>query len=183
MRRRRPRSLALSAIILVAALIYTQFENRSTGVKPAEPGALPEGAFSGRVVAVTDGDTIKVLHQNREVKVRLHGVDCPEKKQDYGTRAKQFTSDVVFGKDVNVEVRSHDRYGRVVGWVSLRDGKVLNVELVREGYAWWYKEYAPVEKSLSDAEAEARSNRAGLWKAGKPIAPWDFRKKARQGAG
>jgi len=89
--------------------------------------------FSGRVVGVTDGDTIKVLHNGRAEKIRLHGIDCPEKGQPFGSKAKQFTPELVFGKTVTVHVIDMDRYGRTVADVVLPDGRVLNRELVAAG--------------------------------------------------
>lgn len=179
MPRRRSRNLTLPVIILLIGLIYSQFESGTRTTQPGKPATLPTGTFSGKVVAVTDGDTIKVLHQYQEVKVRLHGVDSPEKNQDYGTKAKQFTSEMVFGETVSVEVRDHDRYGRVVGWVKTPDGKVLNLELVRAGYAWWYRDYARNDTQLERAETQAKSARRGLWADKNPVAPWDFRKKRK----
>src|SRR2546425_7886966 len=104
--------------------------------------ALPSLAFadfSDLVVGVTDGDTIKVLRNGKAEKIRLHGIDCPEKSQPFGTRAKQFTSEMVFGKTVTVHVTDRDRYGRTVADVILPDGTNLNRELVKAGLAWWYK--------------------------------------------
>src|SRR5438094_4600286 len=98
--------------------------------------------FSGRVVGVTDGDTIKVMHNGRAEKIRLYGIDCPEKRQAFGTKAKQFTSGQAFGKDVTVQVKDTDRYGRTVGIVILPDGRSLNEELVYQGLAWWYRKYS-----------------------------------------
>src|SRR5207245_4123938 len=93
--------------------------------------------FSGRVVGISDGDTIKVLHNGRAEKIRLHGIDCPEKGQPFGTKAKQFTSEMAFGKTVTLHVTDMDRYGRTVADVILPDGRVLNRELVAAGLAWW----------------------------------------------
>ncbi len=89
--------------------------------------------FTGKVVGVSDGDTIKVMRQGRAVKVRLHGIDCPEKKQPFGMRAKRYTSDMAFGKEVTVQMKTTDRYGRIVGEVILPDGNSLNKELVYVG--------------------------------------------------
>src|SRR5712692_1532752 len=89
--------------------------------------------FSGRVVGVTDGDTIKVMHNGKAEKIRLHGIDCPEKGQPFGTKAKQFTSEMVFGKTVTLHVTDMDRYGRTVADVVLPDGRVRNRELVAAG--------------------------------------------------
>jgi len=108
-----------------------------------------DAEFSGKVVGVIDGDTIDVMHLGKAERVRLYGVDSPEKNQAFGTKAKQFTSDQVFGKEVRVVVRDTDRYGRTVGDVFLPGGKRLNEELVRAGMAWWYKDYAPRDRAAN----------------------------------
>ena len=91
------------------------------------------------MVGVADGDTITVLHDGRGEKVRLYGVDCPEKNQDFGQRAKEFASQNVFGKVVEVEPIDTDRYGRTVGLVYLDNKYSLNEALINSGYAWVYK--------------------------------------------
>lgn len=131
--------------------------------------------FSGRVVGVTDGDTIKVLHNGKAEKIRLHGIDCPEKAQPFGTKAKQFTSEMVFGKTVAVQVTDTDRYGRTVADVILPDGRVLNRELVASGLAWWYRKYSK-DESLGQLEGKARSAKRGLWADPNPMPPWCYRK-------
>ncbi len=132
--------------------------------------------FSGRVVGVSDGDTIKVMHNGKAEKIRLHGIDCPEKAQPFGTKAKEFTSAMVFGKAVTVQVIDMDRYGRTVADVILPDGRVLNRELITAGLAWWYKRYSQ-DKSLGLLEAEARAARRGLWADPHPVPPWEFRRR------
>jgi len=132
-------------------------------------------SWSGKVVGVSDGDTIKVMHRGRAEKIRLYGVDCPERDQDYGNRARQFTAKMVFGKTVRVEEVDRDAYGRTVAWVWI-DGTCLNKELVKEGLAWWYRTYAKKEKELAKLEARARSKRIGLWSQSHPIPPWKFRR-------
>ena len=99
----------------------------------SSPGLAAD--FTGRVVGVSDGDTITVLHQGKPERIRLHGIDCPEKRQAFGNRAKQFTSTLVFSKTVTVQAVDRDRYGRTVGEVLLPDGRSLNRELVRAGFA------------------------------------------------
>jgi endonuclease YncB( thermonuclease family) len=155
----------------------------------ATPGQLPLEArqrawrtetFVGPVVGVSDGDTIKVLVNKRMRKVRLYGVDTPEKKQAYGMKAKQFTSSLVFGKQVSVTAVDKDRYGRTVGIVTLDDGRVLNRELVRAGFAWWYSQYAPHDRDLQELERQARREKKELWSDPHAIAPWNFRRNARQ---
>lgn len=133
----------------------------------------------GEVVGVSDGDTIKLLVKNRTYKIRLYGVDTPEKKQAYGMKAKKFTSSMVFAKQVTVTIMSKDRYGRYVGVVQLSDGRILNHELLRYGYAWWYSQYAPNDHALQQLEHEARSEKRELWSDPNAIPPWDFRRNTR----
>jgi len=131
------------------------------------------------VVGVADGDTIKVMHNGKAEKIRLHGIDCPEKAQPYGTKAKQFTSAMVFGKAVTVQVRGFDKYGRTIGDVLLPDGRNLNRELVAAGLAWWYRQYAPQDDTLRKLEDSARREKRGLWADPNPVRPWEWRKEQR----
>ncbi|MBI3532202.1 MAG: thermonuclease family protein [Burkholderiales bacterium] len=138
-------------------------------------------AFSGKVIGITDGDTITVLDdQNVQHKVRLAGIDAPEKNQPYGQRSKQSLSNLIYGKGVSVETTKRDRYGRHVGTILLGDQDV-NLEQIRLGFAWYYRKYgrelAAKDRRLYDAaEAEARSHRVGLWADINPTPPWDFRR-------
>lgn len=131
-------------------------------------------SFSGKVVKVSDGDTIEVMRQGRAEKIRLAGIDCPEKKQAFGQAAKRFTLDLAAQKFVTIKVETTDRYGRTVGEVILPDGRSLNRELVRSGYAWWYRKYSS-DASLGSLESEARAARRGLWAEPNPVPPWDWR--------
>jgi endonuclease YncB( thermonuclease family) len=128
-----------------------------------------------KVIGIKDGDTIELLKDGKPLTVRLQGVDCPEKNQDFGTRARQFTSDLVFGKNVGLVVHDIDRYGRTVGEIILPDGRNLNYELVKNGFAWHYAAYSK-DKELARLEVEARTEKRGLWEQPSPVAPWDFRK-------
>lgn len=131
--------------------------------------------LSGRVVGVTDGDTIKVLTADSTLlKIRLDGIDCPEKSQAFGTKAKQFASDLVFGRNVKVEKTGIDKYGRTLGYVIVSDSINLNKELLKAGLAWHYKKYNN-NPELAQLEEEARRQKKGLWVDSLPIAPWDFR--------
>ncbi len=132
--------------------------------------------FTGRVVGVADGDTITVLHNGKGERIRLHGIDCPEKRQAFGNRAKQFTSTLVFGTTVTVQVLDRDRYGRTVAEVLLPDGRSLNRELVRAGFAWWYWRYTPDDETLAQLEREARAAKRGLWADAEPVPPWEWRR-------
>ncbi len=108
---------------------------------------------------MTDGDTITVLHERRPETVRLNGIDAPEKGQAFGERAKQFIGQLSFGQIVEVIVRDQDRYGRTVADVRLSDGRSLNHEVVRGGYAWWFRRYSG-DASLAVLESEARRQAA-----------------------
>lgn len=138
--------------------------------------------FRGKVVGVADGDTITVLHERRPETIRLNGIDAPEKNQAFGERARQFTAQLAFGQIVQVAVRGHDRYSRTVADVLLPDGKSLNHELVRAGYAWWFRRNSN-DRRLEALEIEARGARRGLWADAQPVAPWEWRQAERERAG
>lgn len=132
------------------------------------------GEFTGQVVGVLDGDTIDVLHNGQAERIRLNGIDCPEKKQAYGNKAKQFTSTLVYGKEVTIRVLRKDRHGRTVGDVVLLDGTNLSNELLKAGLAWWYRQYSK-DESLGVLEENARQAKRGLWADPNPIPPWEIR--------
>ena len=136
-----------------------------------------EKTLTGKCIGISDGDTVKVLVGKTQVKVRLEGIDCPESHQDYGTKAKQFTAKLVFGKEVTVKVTDTDRYGRTIGRIYV-DGKDVNLALVEAGLAWHYKAYSK-EKALADAETAARAAGKGLWSQPNPTPPRLFRKGIR----
>ena len=137
-------------------------------------------AWSGKVVSVTDGDTIKVIHASKPVIILLYGIDTPEKKQAFGQKAKQFTADMVAGRVVEVEEVTVDRYGRTVGIVR-KGTECLNEELVTAGFAWVYTRYC--DKSICEGwqqlEHAARADRRGLWQDKNPIPPWEWRRIKR----
>ncbi|TAH13907.1 MAG: thermonuclease family protein [Curvibacter sp.] len=143
--------------------------------------------ITGKVVGVTDGDTVTVLDDaKRQHKIRLSGIDAPEKNQAFGQRSKESLSDLVFAKTVDVETDKVDRYGRRVGkiWVN---GIDANLEQITRGMAWHYKQYAREQSKedqweYAEAEDEARKTRRALWREDAPVAPWKFRhNKERSG--
>lgn len=140
--------------------------------------------FSGRVVGVTDGDTIKVLTADRrEERIRLSGIDAPEKAQPYGQVSKKHLSDQVFGQTVTVEWDKRDRYDRIVGRI-LVGGTDANLGQITAGLAWHYKKYedeqpAAERRVYADAEVRARDAGIGLWRDRDPTPPWDWRKQKR----
>lgn len=140
--------------------------------------AYADSVYEGRVVGVSDGDTITVLVGGHEqIKVRLAEIDAPEKAQAFGQRSKQSLSDMAFGKTVRVEQRDVDRYGRVVGRV-FTEGTDVNAEQVRQGMAWVYRQYAR-DTTLLTIEKEAREARRGLWSDPYPVPPWEYRHGGR----
>ncbi len=140
-------------------------------------------AWSGMVVGVTDGDTIKVVGtHNKQVKIRLYGIVCPEGGQAFGKKAKQFTSDMFFGKIVEVDPVTVDRHGRTIALVYDTNGKSLNEELIRAGLAWVYTRYCDwaICETWEGLEAEAREAKRGLWSSPHAVPPWEFRRKKRE---
>ena len=133
--------------------------------------------FTGPVVSVLDGDTLEVLHTHHPERIRLSGIDCPEKGQAYGQRAKQAASELVFGKEVTLQTHGFDKYGRTLADVLLPDGTNVNHTLVKDGWCWWYRKYAPGDTALERREAEAREERKGLWVDLQPVPPWEWRKR------
>ncbi len=137
--------------------------------------AAQAGDLRGQVVAVADGDTLTVLDAGRrQHRIRLAEIDAPEKRQAFGQRAKQGLSEICYGKEAVIDVATQDRYGRSVGRVSC-DGVDANLEMVRRGLAWAYRQYRPSARILQ-AEAAARQARVGLWRDANPAPPWEFRR-------
>ena len=147
--------------------------------------AASAATLTGRTVRVTDGDTIVILSEgNVQHKIRLQGIDAPERGQAYGTKSKEHLSERVAGRFVVVETDKRDRYGRVIGKV-LVGGKDVCLEQINAGLAWHYKQYqneqtASDRQRYADAEKEARYAKRGLWQDPHAIAPWDYRAARRK---
>ena len=133
----------------------------------------------GRVVSVHDGDTLTVLIDRRQVRVRLTDIDAPELGQPFGTRSRQSLSGLCFGKTAALDVRGQDRYKRTLARVTCA-GTDANSEQVRRGYAWTFVRYARRDSPLVALENEARAAHRGLWQDSAPVPPWDWRNSARQ---
>lgn len=143
--------------------------------------ALAAPDYKAKVIGVTDGDTIKVLRTgNEQVKIRLAGIDCPERKQPWGTKAKQTASDLVAGKTVTIKVMDVDRYGRTVGRVFV-DGVNVNRALVKGGHCHTYTRYVKDQK-LFALQDEAKNSQRGLWRLpeGERVPPSEWRKAKRK---
>jgi endonuclease YncB( thermonuclease family) len=158
----------MKKLVLVIFLFLSTFANAKT--------------IEGLVVGVSDGDTITVLDQQKNsYKIRLQGIDAPEKKQAFGEKSKQSLHDLVHSKQVRIEYDKEDKYGRIVGKVTVDDVDVCLQQLVL-GMAWHYKKYQN-EQSVSDraiysdSEVKSKSLKLGLWSDDTPMPPWEFRKK------
>jgi len=138
-------------------------------------------AWSGKVVGIADGDTITVLQDKKQVRIRLYGIDCPEGGQAFGKKAKQFTSEMVFGKIVEIDHIDTDRHGRIIALVRV-DGVLVNSALVQEGLAWVYNYYCtlPFCEEWFVLQLKARDAKRGLWADPNHIPPWEFRREGRK---
>jgi micrococcal nuclease len=126
---------------------------------------------------VFDGDTIEVRRNDETVRIRLHGIDTPERTQPFSSVARRRTGELVKDKIVRVEIKDRDRYDRIVARVFV-DGDDLSIRLVREGLAWHYTYYSS-DLRLAYFEFQARRKRLGLWQDRDPEPPWDFRRRQR----
>jgi endonuclease YncB( thermonuclease family) len=151
------------------------WRSRVTAIALAQGGA--EHYIRGKR-GIWDLD-VKVLHAKQSETVRLLGVDAPEKHQAYGDRARWFTAELAFDRTVTVRSRGRDRNGRLLGEVVLPDGRNLSQELVRAGYAWWFRKYSS-DIRLARLEEEARQDHRGLWADAAPQAPWEYRISGRR---
>jgi endonuclease YncB( thermonuclease family) len=166
----RNRSKNFGVYILVFGILIAIL-NMSTAAL-----ALKQAQWDAVVVGVTDGDTITVLTPTKEeVKIRLYGVDAPERKQSFGTKSREFLASLVFGQTVVVAPFGKDLYGRTIAKIFLNDRDV-GLTCIEYGYCWWYQTYAKKEITYKKAQAKARKQELGLWVDVKPIPPWEFRK-------
>jgi endonuclease YncB( thermonuclease family) len=131
--------------------------------------------ISGHVVAVADGDTITLLVDRQQVRVRLADIDAPERKQAFGNRSRQSLHGLCHGKSASIEVSGKDRYGRVIGTATC-DSQNANAEQVRRGMAWVYDRYAHKDSPLYALQEMAKATKAGLWVDAEPVPPWDWRR-------
>ena len=129
-------------------------------------------ALSGKVVSIHDGDTITILQDKQQIKVRLFGIDAPEKKQYYGQKSRQFLASLIAGQVVEIEPKGKDRYKRMLGIVHHK-GQDINAQMVLNGYAWAYVKYSRI---YVDQEKLAREKKLGLWQNSDPTPPWEWRK-------
>ena len=135
--------------------------------------------LTGKVVRIADGDTVTILvGGDQQVKIRLFGIDAPERGQDYSRRSRETLADLVFEKEVRVVVHDKDRYGRTVGDIYVGN-TLVNEKMIKDGWAWDYARYSK-SKHYAELEREARESKRGLWAGKSPISPWDFRAHERE---
>lgn len=137
---------------------------------------------SGSVTRVADGDSfeMKLLDSGQTARVRLFGIDAPERGQAHANKARSFTQNLLQGQKLSLDIIEEDRFGRLVANVYLDDGRLVNHLIVQAGYAWWFQRFAPNDGNLAALEAEARKNRRGLWQDANPLPPWEFRRKKQR---
>lgn len=135
--------------------------------------------IAGRVVSIQDGDTLTVLVDRRQIKVRLADIDAPESKQPFGSRSKQSLAVLCFNKETRLETQGKDRYGRTISTVHCA-GNNANAMQVRQGMAWVFDRYASPSSPLYDLQNEAKTARRGLWSDPHPVPPWEWRRGQRK---
>lgn len=160
---------AIICVLLLAAI--------SPAAEPKHPKPIVE-TFTGKVISVADADTISVLKDKRPVRIRLEGIDAPESGQEHGNKAKQALSKMIHGEIVKIEVTGTDRYQRLLAVVRFH-GDSINEQLVKDGWAWHFKEYNS-DPTLARLEVEARKAKVGLWAHANPIPPWEYRELQRK---
>ena len=132
--------------------------------------------FTVKVVSISDGDTFTAINtDNLQLKIRLYGIDAPEKKQAYGNKSKEFLSSLILGRSISIDVQSKDGYGRYLAYAYSPEGKDVSLLMIHEGMAWHFSKYDNNEV-YEAAQAVAQKAKRGLWKDPSPIAPWEFRK-------
>lgn len=142
------------------------------------PIFLSAQTLNGKVVRVSDGDTVVLLDaDNTQHKIRLNGIDAPENGQPYGDKSKEYLTSLIARKEVTVEVKGKDRYKRILGVVYLGDTNI-NAEMIRAGYAWNYK-YSK-DKYYIKLQEKAKAEKKGLWKDKNAIDPWMWRKERKK---
>ena len=133
--------------------------------------------FQVKVVGVSDGDTFTAINRdNLQLKIRVYGIDAPEKKQAFGNKSKEALSNLIFGKNIVIDVQSQDKYGRFIAYTFAPSGEDVSLLMLNQGMAWHYSEYDSSEKYAA-AEQSARKKKTGLWSDVNAVAPWAFRKK------
>lgn len=144
-----------------------------------EKGPFIAEKLTGKVIKIVDGDTFDLLTKEKSTqRIRMNGIDCPERKQDHYQVARDALAGYIFGKEVELLVSGRDRNKRLIA-TAFYNGQNINLAMIENGYAWHYKQYSS-DKTFAEAEKKARALKRGLWKMPGAVAPWEFRKKKRK---
>jgi micrococcal nuclease len=144
---------------------------------PTQPLPRERPSSISMILSVSDGDTLYAVVNGIPEKIRLTGIDCPKHDQPFAKEAMQLAKQLALEKAVRITELGRDKYHRLLGEVVLPDGRMLNRELVREGFCWWYRKYAPGDTVLEGLEKYAREERKGLWVDPRPVPPWEWQKR------
>jgi len=170
------RKLSLIWMLLLFTSIIA-CNSESNRKQPLKKGSI----VSGKVIAIIDGDTYDILIPgNKTIRVRMEGIDAPEKGMPFYQKSKKHLSDLCFHKQVKIKITGVDNYKRFLAYSYLEDGKELSHEMIRAGFAWHFKRYNS-DCNLSELELDAKKQRKGLWMDENPMAPWENRKLHRVG--
>lgn len=169
------------AITLVAGIGFLYFLNQNRDYNSISKAVL-ENEFrgghriSGRVVRITDGDTFEMLVAgNKKLRIRIHGIDAPEREQPFYRKSRDFLGTLCFQKQVSIQIVNKDRWGRLVAHAFTPDGQSIGYKMVENGFAWHFTRYSN-DPTLRRLENSARKNKAGLWADKNPVAPWKWRR-------
>lgn len=138
-----------------------------------------DSSLSGNVVKIIDGDTYDIVLNGKQTRIRMYGIDAPERGMDYYRVAKEYLGELCMDQAIRLEVINTDRYGRMVAKSFLPDGRELGAEMIRAGLAWHFKRYSD-DELLATLENNAREQKVGLWSVNNPTPPWKYRKRKKQ---
>jgi len=160
----------MKIVLFISLLLLGCFEKN---------GASNQIACSGKVIKIVDGDTYDILLDDRITKrIRMEGIDAPERGMPFYKVAKDYLGTLCFGQEVRIESTSTDRYGRTIAKTFSANGSELGLLMIEAGYAWHFKKYSS-DIQLANAEIKARNKKAGLWVDENPVAPWDWRRNRK----
>ena len=171
------RLFIISSILIFSTVINISCQNRQRrNLVPKN-----ENYITGKIIHIIDGDTYDILIEgNKTVRVRMNGIDAPEKGMPFYQVSKKYLKDLCIQKTVKFKQTDTDHHGRIIGFTYLDDGRELSHEMIKAGFAWHYKEHNS-DKDLADLEIKAQNEKKGLWKDNNPLPPWEVRKLHRQG--
>jgi micrococcal nuclease len=171
----------ISFLLLFFLVFDTSCHSRSEEKLFSNTGKNISSSNSGKVIKILDGDTYDILIDgNKTIRIRMEGIDAPEKGMPFYRMAKNYLGKLCFKKTVRLSIQSKDMHGRTIAYSYLDDGTELSHEMIKEGLAWHFKKYSS-DSGLSNLEIEARNSKLGLWKDPHPMPPWEDRQLHREG--